>query len=164
MSEQQQTPWRITDDRSAEWAISQIRQANDDTAKWESHFAQQLEKIKAANQETIDYMTAQLEAYFDSVPHKATKTQESYQLPGAKLVRKQQAPEFVKDDAALVAYLKRAAPDCVEIVEKPRWGEYKKRCSLVDGAVVDLETGEIVEGVTATERPPVFVVSVKEEK
>ena len=162
MSEQQQIQWHITDDRSAEWAISQIRQANDDTAKWEAHFACQLEKIKAANQETIDFMTAQLEAYFDSVPHKATKTQESYQLPSAKLVRKQQAPEYVKDDAALVAYLKQAAPECVETVEKPRWGEYKKRCSIVDGAVVDMETGEVVEGVPATERPPVFVVSVKE--
>lgn len=162
MSEQQQIQWHITDDRSAEWAISQIRQANDDTAKWEAHFASQLEKIKASNQETIDFMTAQLEAYFDSVPHKATKTQESYQLPSAKLVRKQQAPEYVKDDAALVAYLKQAAPECVETVEKPRWGEYKKRCSIVDGAVVDMETGEVVEGVTATERPPVFVVSVKE--
>ena len=162
MSEQQQIQWHITDDRSAEWAISQIRQANDDTEKWEAHFASQLEKIKAANQETIDFMTAQLEAYFDSVPHKATKTQESYQLPSAKLVRKQQAPEYVKDDAALVAYLKQAAPECVETVEKPRWGEYKKRCSIVDGAVVDMETGEVVEGVTATERPPVFVVSVKE--
>jgi hypothetical protein len=98
-----------------------------------------LEKIKAANQETIDFMTAQLEAYFDSVPHKVTKTQESYQLPGAKLVRKQQAPEFVKDDAALVSYLKKAAPECVETIEKPRWGEYKKRCGLLDGAVVDMD-------------------------
>lgn len=162
MIEQQQNQWHITDDKSAEWAISQIRQANDDTAKWEDHFARQLEKIKAANQETIDFMTAQLEIYFDSVPHKASKTQESYQLPSAKLVRKQQSPEFVRDDAALVVYLKQAAPECVETIENPRWGEYKKRCSLVDGAVVDMETGEVVEGVKATERPPVFVVSLKE--
>lgn len=162
MSEAMHESWEILDDKAAEWAVEQIRKAQADTAKWEAHFAGQLEKVRTANQETISYMTAQLEAYFDRVPHKATKTQESYQLPGAKLVRKLQAPEFVKDDAALVAYLKQAAPDCVETVEKPRWGEYKKRCSLIDGAVVDTETGEVVEGVTAAERPPVFVVSVKE--
>lgn len=162
MSEQHAAPWEITDDHSAEWAIEQIRQAQADTTKWEEHFSRQLDKIRQSNQDTVDFMTAKLEAYFDTVPHKKAATQESYQLPGAKLVRKTPSPEFKRDDAALVAYLKTSAPECVEIVEKPRWGEYKKRCRVVDGAVIDAETGEIVAGVTAEVRPPVFVVTVKE--
>lgn len=162
MSEAYQETWTITDDKAAEWAISQIRKAQDDTVMWEAHFSRQLDKVRQANQETIDFMTSMLEKYFDTLPHKKSKTQESYQLPGAKLVRKQLAPEFVKDDAALVSYLKTAAPECVETIEKPRWGDYKKRCSVIDGTVIDMETGEVVDGVTANERPPVFMVALKE--
>lgn len=162
MSEAIQETWVITDDKSAEWAINQIRKAQDDTAMWESHFSRQLEKVRQANQDTVNFMTAKLEEYFNTLPHKTTKTQESYQLPGAKLVRKQPAPEFVKDDTALVAYLKQAAPECVETIEKPKWGDYKKRCSVIDGSVIDMETGEVVEGVTANERPPMFMVAIKE--
>ena len=161
MSEAMHEVWTITDDKAAEWAVEQIRNAQADTLRWKVHFAEQLRRIQAANDEKVAYMTAQLEAYFDTLPHKSTKTQESYQLPSAKLVRKQPAPAFVVDDARLIAHLKAAAPDLVEVVEKPRWGEYKKRCQVIGGELVDKETGELVDGVTVEERAAVFAVEVK---
>ena len=163
MSEAMHDTWEIRDDKAAEWAVEQIRNAQADTLRWQGHFARQLEAIRKANQETIDYMTAQLERYFDTLPHKVTKTQESYGLPGAKLVRKLRAPAYVVDDARLVQHLKVTAPELVDVVEKPRWGEYKKRCELRDGELVDKETGELVEGVTVEEREAVFSVEVKKD-
>ena len=82
--------FEITDDGKAEWAIQKIREANSDTVKWQEHFAQQLAKIKAENDSTAAYMTGLLADYFATVPHKETKTQSTYKLPSATLIRKQQ--------------------------------------------------------------------------
>lgn len=153
--------WEIHDDKAAEWAVKQISNARADTERWRAHFAEQLRRIEDANEQTVVYMTAQLERYFDTLPHKSTKTQESYQLPGAKLVRKTPAPQYVVDNDRLVEHLRTAAPDLIETVCKPRWGEYKKRCQVIGGELVDKETGEMVEGVTVVERDAVFTVEVK---
>lgn len=155
--------WEIRDDKAAEWAVKQISNARADTERWRAHFAEQLRRIEEANEQTVAYMTAQLERYFDTLPHKATKTQESYQLPGAKLVRKTPAPQYVVDNDRLVEHLRTTAPDLVETTYKPRWGEYKKRCQVVGGELVDNATGELVDGVTVVERGAVFTVEVKKD-
>ena len=155
--------WEIHDDKAAEWAVKQISNARADTERWRTHFSEQLRRIEEANEQTVAYMTAQLELYFDTLPHKTTKTQESYQLPGAKLIRKTPAPQYVVDNDRLVEHLRTAAPDLIETVCKPRWGEYKKRCQVVGGELVDSATGELVDGVTVAERGAVFTVEVKQD-
>ena len=98
------------------------------------------------------------------VPHKRTKTQESYQLPGGKLVRKQQAPEYLRDEAALLPWLKQNAPELVKVTETPDWATLRKRLIIApDGETVATEDGEIVPGVKAVQRPEVFRVETKEE-
>lgn len=155
--------WEIIDDNGAEWAIQRIVEAQSDTAKWEAHYKAQLEKIAQRNQETIDFMTAKLRQYFDTVPHKKTKTQESYVLPSAKLVFKMQPPAFSRDEAQLLPWVKQNAPKLVKVAESTDWAALKKRITLSSGSIVDAETGEVIPGVIAEERPPVFQVSVKEE-
>jgi len=41
-----------------------------------------------------------------------------------------------------------------------QWGELKKRLSIVDGKVIDTETGEFVEAVAVEAVPPKFIVEV----
>lgn len=145
------TPFEITDDGQAEWAIKKILEARSDTAKWQEHFAQQLAKIKAENDNTEAYMTSFLAAYFSTVPHKDTKTTSKYVLPSATLIRKKQELEYKQDTSALVAWLEsNGMEDLIERKPVPKWGELKKRCVVqVDGSVVETESGEIVRGVVA---------------
>ena len=158
-------PFVITDDGKAEWAIQKIKEAQSDTEKWHEHFAAQMAKIKAENDDTINYMTSLLAAYFNTVPKKETKTQSKYELPGATLIRKQQQPDFQRDDNALVGWLESSGLD--ELIERkpvPRWAELKKRCVVQeDGSVVETESGEIVRGVVAVARPDRFDVQIKGE-
>ena len=156
------TAFEITDDGKAEWAIQKIRAAQSDTAKWQEHFAGQLAKIKAENDNTVAYMTSLLAAYFASVPHRDTKTQSSYKLPSATLLRKQQDPEYKRDDPALVAWLESNGMEAlIERKPVPMWGELKKRCVVQeDGRVADEESGEIVQGVAAVHRPDKFEVKI----
>lgn len=154
--------FQITDDAKAEWAVRKIKEAQGDTAKWQAHFAAQLASIKKANDATVDYMTGLLSHYFEAVPHKDSKTMSKYELPSATLVRKQQQPEYTRDESALLAYLDSSARgEYVKIVRSPDWASFKKIVEVRDGAVIDTETGEVVTGVTVTVRPDKFDVQIK---
>lgn len=156
--------FQITDDSKAEWAIRKIKEAQSDTEKWNAHFAHQLEGIKKANDATIEYMTTLLSGYFASVPHKETKTQSKYELPSATLIRKQQQPQYERDDDALLAYLHRNdLDDLVRVKVEPDWANVKKRATVHGETLVDTETGEVIDGVRVIARPDVFDVKLKEE-
>lgn len=158
-------PFRVTDDKSAEWCIRKIREAQAEKQRWRDYYAEQQRKIDQEADGTISYFEALLADYFDSVPHKRTKTQESYQLPGGKLVRKQQAPEYQRDEAALLPWLKQNAPGLVKVTETTDWAALKKQIIIApDGETVATEEGEIIPGIKAIQRPEVFRVEIKEEK
>lgn len=157
-------PFRLTDDASAEWAVRKIREAREDTARWQAHFEAQMDKIKRANEETETYFTGLLAAWFQDQPKRVTKTLSRYSLPSADLVRRKQAPEFLRNDAVLADFLLgNGLDDFVERVPRPKWAELKKRCVVgPDGSVADIETGLLLQGVTAEARPDKFEVKIRE--
>lgn len=158
--------WSIKDDKSAEWALKKIREAQEDTARWNTYYAAQMEAIERQNADTVAYFTALLEAWFKTVPHKATKTQESYQLPGGKLVRKAQQPTYERDADALLTWAKSSFPEAVKVKEEASWEAIKKRITAVNGAgqAIDRETGELIPGVKIIQRDPVFRVELAKEE
>ena len=158
--------WSIKDDKSAEWALKKIREAQEDTARWNAYYAAQMETIERQNADTIAYFTALLEAWFKTVPHKATKTQESYQLPSGKLVRKAQQPTYERDADALLTWAKSSFPEAVKVKEEASWEAIKKRITAVNGAgqAIDRETGELIPGVKIIQRDPVFRVELAKEE
>lgn len=153
----------IEDDKQADWAIRKIKEAREDTAKWRSYYADQIAKIEKANAATEDYFLALLESYFAKVPHKATKTQESYMLPSGKLVRKDQNPTYERDEEALLAWAHASCPDVIRTKESVSWEQLKKRVTWSpDGEAINGDTGEIIPGVKAVKRDPVFHVMLTE--
>ncbi len=155
----------ITDDQTANWALSKIKAAREDTDRWYAYYEGQMDKIKAANERTEAYFSALLERYFATVPHKASRTQESYQLPAGKLVRKEQRPSYDRDDEALLEWAKVSCPAAVKIKESIAWDDVKKRLIFQpSGEAVDAETGEFVPGVKAVAREPVFQISLSKEE
>ena len=160
----QDTPFTVDNDQKAEWAARKIREARQDTQKWTEYYERQLSAIRRANEDTEAYFAALLADYFETVPHKATKTQESYSLPSCKLVLKAQQPEFNRDEAVLCDYLdKKGRNDLVKITRRADWAALKKTLKVMeDGTSVDAD-GEVVEGVQAFCRQPEFKVEMKED-
>lgn len=160
----QDTPFTVDNDQKAEWAAKKIREARQDTQKWTEYYERQLSAIRRANEDTEAYFAALLADYFDTVPHKATKTQESYSLPSCKLVLKAQQPEFNRDEAVLCDYLdKKGRDDLVKITRRADWAALKKTLKVMeDGTCVDAD-GEVVEGVQAFSRLPEFKIEMKED-
>ena len=155
----------VTDDAAAEWCMKKIKEAEADRAMWKAHYEAQMEKVNKAADESINYFTAKLEEYFANVPHKATKTQESYTLPGGKLIRKKQQPKFETDDEALVPWLEENfMSQLVKVKKSADWAALKKVVSVTpDGEHVATDEGEIIPGVTVTQRPDVFKVEMEDE-
>ena len=160
----QDTPFTVDNDQKAEWAARKIREARQDTQKWTEYYERQLSAIRRANEDTEAYFAALLADYFETVPHKATKTQESYSLPSCKLVLKAQQPEFNRDEAVLCDYLdKKGRDDLVKITRRADWAALKKTLKVMeDGTCVDAD-GEVVEGVQAFSRQPEFKIEMKED-
>ena len=150
----------IDTDAKAAWALRKVREARADRDKWVAWYKEQIEQVEAAT----DYNTARLERmladYFATVPHKVTKTQESYSMPEGKLVMKRQAPEYKRDDPAVIAWLKANKPgQFVKVKEELDWAGLKAVTGVFGGNVVD-ENGEIIPGIEVVERDAKFVVEV----
>ena len=153
----------VDDDQKAEWCLEKIREAEAEKDKWKKFYADRLEKINNEQDATIERMRHYLEQYFLTVPHKVTKTQESYQLPSGKLVVKQHGPTFEHDDDQILEWLwaNSLKPETyIEIKEKLKWADLKKVLKVAGNGMAT-EDGEVVPGITVTEHEPEFRVEVK---
>lgn len=150
----------IDTDAKAEWALTKIREARADRDRWVAWYKDKIDEI--TQQTDFDTMNLErmLAEYFATVPHKKTKTQESYKLPGGKLVLKTQNPEYTRDDKAVIEWAKaNGLPQFVKVEEKLAWQELKDATAVFEGHIVT-EDGEIVPGVEVTNREAKFVVEV----
>ena len=160
-------PFRIDNDQKAEWALAKIREEQAEAQRIMNvcksmilHYEEQMKKAEEGLEKKTAYLKGQLEQYFDSVEKRRTKTQEVYKLPSGTLRRKYPGPQFKRDDDALVKWLKeRNMKDYIKVKETADWANLKKAIQVVGDKVVD-ENGEVVEGITVVDRPPVFEVEV----
>lgn len=155
----------VTDDGTAEWCILKIRETERVKEKWRKHYETQLKRVTESADNTIAYMTAKLQEYFESVPHKATKTQESYTLPSGKLILKRQQPKFDLDEEALIPWLEsEQRGDLVKVKKSVDWAALKKEVVYGDdSAYATTIDGEVIPGVTVTHRPDAFEVKLEVE-
>ena len=165
--EQQGRRWRITDDGCADWALEKIKAEKDELDRLadlaEMKIAELREKVESAKrryEQNTAFLTRMLAEYFETVPHKKTKTgTESYQLLSGKLVKKPATVKMQPDDEKLVEWLREAGrDDLIKVETKAAWGELKKQIALVGTIAMIEETGEIVEGVEIVEVPAAFSV------
>lgn len=160
--------WRITDDGCADWACRKIAEEKAELDRIRELAEAQIQKIEeklAAAERRYEngtrFLTGKLAEYFETVPHKTTKTKHSYRLLSGTLTLKLGGTQLKQNDDKLLDYLKASGnDDMIQTVEKPRWGEFKKRLQIVGASVVDGTTGEIVEGVEIVSKPDTFTVDV----
>lgn len=148
----------IENDKMADWAIEQIKEKEEERDRLISLAQEKIKDLQDKIQEVTDkceqstaFLKMSLHSYFANVPHKKTKTQESYQLVSGKLVYKLPSTKINHDDEALIEWLSNT--EYVETKKSLKWGEYKKNLQVTDGKVIDTETGEVVEACTIEEVP-----------
>ena len=115
--EDMQKGFSIKDDVVADWAVKKIAVEHAELERLKAIAEQQIEEInmKIKHEEEVvnrrtSFLKGCLNQYFHSVPHKATKTQESYKLLSGSLVMKLGSQKMIKDDAELVTYFHQNHP------------------------------------------------------
>ena len=170
VDEQFEEGFKIDNDNLAEWALVKISEERAEAQRLINvcqtkidecvfNYQAKIKKYQEHLENETGYLRAKLQEYFAKVSHKATKTQETYKLPSGTLKKKFGTPEFIKDDVKFAAWLKsNSLTDYYEEKTVTKWGEFKKDpdVKVADGKV--LFAGEIVDGVTASERPDTFEV------
>lgn len=163
-----ETVFTIDSDSMADWALKKIADEKAEFERIDAIAAEQIaeltakrEDLKRKYENKTGFLKGRLAAYFETVPHKETKTQETYNLLSGKLVKKKASVKLKADNDKLLAYMRiNGLGAFIKTEEKPAWGDYKKRLDTVDGMVVDTETGIVVDGVVAEEIPAEFTVKL----
>lgn len=155
--------FKIKDDKTADWAITQIHEAENERDRLIALAEEQISDLKHRIEELqtkcdneTKFLRSCLEMYFDTVTTKETKTQKTYKLLSGTLVFKKPSVKINHDDEKLLDFL-----DGTEFVETKRslkWGEYKKLLSISGNDVIDTETGEIVEACSIEDVPASFTI------
>lgn len=152
----------IEDDQTAEWAMQQIRLANEEKAKWKQFYDERYQRVCNDADRTIANMESILQTYFESVPHKVTATQENYALPSGKLVIKRQSPEYQRTDEEVIEWLKaNGGQKYVVTKEALDWANLKRSITVVGDTVADAD-GQIMP-IKVVQRPDIFKVELKKE-
>ena len=163
--EQQNQRWRIADDGCAAWALKEIKLEKDErdriVALAEQEIARLKDQIERADRrydQNTSFLTSMLAEFFETVPHKKTKTgTESYRLLNGQLVKKPATIKLQPDDEKLVTWLRAAGrEDLIKVETKAMWGELKKQIEMVGTVAMMPDTGEIIEGIDVVEVPPAF--------
>lgn len=162
----EQSEFKIDTDQKAEWALNIIREEQAEAQRLINvcnsqilYYQSEIKKVQDKLENKTGNLKAMLFEYFQTVDRKATKTQETYTLPSGKLKLKYPQPEYKRDDATLIKWLKdRDMTDYIKVSESPKWGELKKTVQVAgDKACID---GEIIDGIQVVERQPVFDIEV----
>ena len=157
--------FKVDTDNKAEWAMRKIKE---ETAKNDRLVAICNEVIGEYKHKLLEYgkkldnktgyFKSQLQQYFDTVQHEATKTQETYELPSGKLIKKLGGYSYDLDDKKLID--NDLADGFVETTKKVKWAELKKILTQKGKHMID-ENGEILEGITVTKKPDTFKIDLK---
>lgn len=168
VAEGEHAPFRITDDRCADWAIRKISEERKEYTRLKDLADEQIaainEKVAAAQRRMENgtaFLTSCLADFFNTVPHKKTKTTEKYRLLSGTLTLKKGTTKAKLDETKLVPWLRANGYEAlVKVEESTRWADLKKLLSYTGDIATLTETGEIVEGITAYETPDTFTVDV----
>lgn len=124
----------------------------DETASW-------YEPAREARQNELGYIDSLIDDWFlrqyEKDPYYRYRSRNGS-------VSKRSITTWKHDDAKLLENI----PDkYIDVKPKVKWGDYKKTLDITDdGKVIDKETGELVDGVTASKSIKVNIKSPEEDK
>lgn len=158
----------IDNDTKADWAIRKIAEDKQEYERIKELAEEQIAQLQAKKEAAerrfgyrTGYLRSLLAQYFMQVPHRKTKTQETYQLLSGKLVLKLSKAKPVYSEDELVKYLKESGlKDYVKTEEKAKWGELKKLLDTSSDKAVLKDTGEIIDCIRLEQTPEEFKVEV----
>lgn len=155
------------------WALRKLKHILDEKAAVEAAAREEIKRVEDWLANEVKRLDADA-AYFEGLLadyHRRVLAEDprakTIRLPHGTLKVRAQQPEYRRDEAALLAWVKANRPELVKVKEDVDWAALKKSLMVAGedaGApfmpVVDGETGAVVEGVLAVPRPDKFSVEI----
>lgn len=156
--------WKPENDDQANWCLEKISEAKmeimDARAFYEvkkRQLDQWLENTIAPYNRDCEHFEALLAGYAEEVLN--GKKKRTISLPGGKFGFRKVPAKIDRDEAALLEFAERSAPEFIKVKKSVDWARLKKTCKT-DGDHMVTADGEIVPGVTVTEQQDKFVCEV----
>lgn len=156
--------FKITNDKTADWAVTQIHEAEDERDRLIAlaeekikELNDRIEELKSKCDSDTAYLKSCLIEYFQTIKPKETKTQKTYKLISGTLVFKKPSTKITHDDEKLLAYLKaNDGSEFIKVKESIDWAEFKKQLTISDnGEVIDAGLGIVLaDDICAVEDVP----------
>ena len=158
----------ITDESSANWALRKIKQMND-TIESNNALAQaEIDKIEQWQNEVNEQAQSSIDYFQSLLAQYAIKKREedpkfkSLKLPNGRIGFRKSQDKWVYDNDKLIESLEKAElKDFIRVKKEPSKKDIKKAFEVVDGKVVNPDTGEVIEGITVENQADKFNVAVK---
>lgn len=164
-----QERFRIASKEQANWALRKIARIEADIAEVNGVAEAEIARINAWRNEQLagcdknkEFFIGLLHEYHDLLLADNPKAK-TVKLPYGTLKMRALPPEIERDEEALLEWVKTNKPQFVIVTEKTNWAELKKVLEIKSDGALDPETGEVLPGITVTERPPKFSVEVQEK-
>lgn len=154
----------IDDDDKAAWAVRKIQERVRECDRSIAWYKAQIKKCEERTEQSTAYLKSLLRDYFETVPHRETKTRTVYDMPGGQLMLRKARLEYAYDKEAperLIGELKDKGIQAVKVKESVDWRALKSSLVCTDGDVYAVsEDGEMIklENVGLEERPEEFLV------
>src|SRR5690625_961543 len=149
----------IDSDDKADWALRKIKEAENEIEKVE-YFAEsqvrQIENWKAKetdkHHESIDYFQSLLAEYLHNKRKEDPKLK-SITLPTGNVGFRKRQPKWVYNDEVLLESLESEnMNDLIRVKKELNKKAIKKEFKVVDGNVINPETGQVIEGIQIVEQ------------
>lgn len=156
--EEQEEELVVRSDIEAGWQLKRRKELIADRDNLIAFYQARIDAVKKDSEVKLSIIDRALFMFFQTVQHHKTETQESYTHPEGKLVLKKQAPEFKRDDNAVISWLKsNDGGNYIKTTESLDWASLKKDVTVMGNTVVNSD-GEIIPGVEVVEREAKFTV------
>jgi len=156
--EEERERFCLTDENMANWALRKIAKARAEYEEAAQVAEAEVKRIddwlegrKRELEHTEEFFGGLLAAYY--LPqHMDNPRQKTFKLPAGQVQIRKQQPDYVRDDEALLAWLKgNDMAEFVQTIEKIKWSELKKTLKQNGDSMISAD-GEIVEGIRVVEK------------
>lgn len=159
--------WRIEDDSAAEWALRKLASLRGKMEENRRIAEAERQRIDSWLEHANESLTRDA-AYFEGVlgeyalRQRSDADRKSISLPHGMVKTRASSRKYdVTDTDAFLSWARENAPVLIRVTEAPHKSNFEVCLDVRDGHVIEVETGEIVPGLAASDLPPSVTIDTK---
>lgn len=148
--------WIVDTDLKADWVIRKLKELEQEENRQLNLIDSVIQEYKSKKEKIINE-TQRERSNFESMlidyirtnnlNWREQKTQKKYALASGDLIIKKAKKDFKRDSNKIIEYMKdkKEYEDYIQYKPSLKWADLKKHLEIIDGNILNKETGEVLE-------------------